>query len=93
MSILSGAGKEAGVDAAKEFHGAADHVADKVGEVANELGLELADAVSILAGSFNRLTALLAIESKGWRSEVSGLTAQVSRFADFLDRVQIKAKS
>jgi len=87
--MFDNAGKEAGLDAAKELHSAADTVSSKVDDVAKDLGLELADAVNVMAGSLNRLESTLGAESAAWRGEISKLTVQVSRFADFLDRVQI----
>lgn len=89
MGVLGGIGKESGADAAKELHGAADDLAGAAQNVSHDLSVELADGVSITADAINRLNQTIAEESAAWRGEVSKLTAQVSRFNDFLDRIQI----
>lgn len=89
MGIFEDAGKNTGVEAAKTVAGAVDHVSDQVGNAAKDLGTELADGVSITADAINRLNETFAEESAEWRKEVSALTAQVSRFADFLDRISV----
>lgn len=89
MSILSGAGKEAGSEAAAIGAKAIDHASDAVGAAAKDIGEELADVTSVTADAINRLNRTIADESAEWRKSADALTAQVARFNDFLDRIAI----
>src|SRR6185312_10095502 len=92
-AMLEGAGKEAGLDAAKTAAAAVENVGDKVASAAagisQELGRDLADAVNIMAGSLNRLEATLAAESAAWRAEYARTNDALLKIAGFLDRIRI----
>ncbi|HEY4338689.1 MAG TPA: hypothetical protein VGM97_01970 [Steroidobacteraceae bacterium] len=89
--MLDGIGKDAGLSAAKTVADAAEHVGDKVSDaaqnVSQELGRDLADAVSIMAGSLNRLESTLAAESAAWREELAAWRWQYAHTNDSLARL------
>ena len=93
MGILSNAGKEAGLDAAKTLADAGEHIGDKVADaaagVSQELGRDLADAVNIMAGSLNRLENTLAEQSEAWRKEYARTNDALLEFTGFLKRIKL----
>ena len=76
------------------------HVAQIVNDTLQQVAVILNGTVNGIEGE--RILAMqglkdevigpLTKELELWRGEIQNLTAQVSRFADFLDRVQIGAK-
>src|SRR6185312_5388443 len=94
MTMLEGAGKEAGLDAAKTAAAAAESVGDKVvtaaAGVSQELGRDLADAVNVMAGSVDRLRDTVERQSNAWRTEYARTNDALLKFAGFLDRIRIE---
>jgi len=91
--MLEGAGKEAGLDAAKTAAAAAESVGDKVvtaaAGVSQELGRDLADAVNVMAGAVDRLRETIDRQSDAWRAEYARTNDALLKFAGFLDRIRI----
>lgn len=92
---------QAGLVTVKEINSETlPHVAQIVNDTLQQVAVILNGTVNGIEGE--RILAMQGLKDEVigpltkelalWRGEIQNLTAQVSRFADFLDRVQIGAK-
>lgn len=89
MSLLDKAGEHAGEEAAKTAAGALNELGEDAKQAVNDFSVNLASAVSVLAGTLDIVSQRVDAFSAKALAEVALWRGQFTRVVDFLETISI----